>query len=63
MLLGYKAGNHPQQIAKRGICDDTDTRGTAFEIFNPLTEADRALQDVTHWAPLPIFARQLGAKP
>jgi len=36
MLLGYKSGNHPQQVARRGICDETDTRGTSPEVFAPL---------------------------
>jgi phage N-6-adenine-methyltransferase len=36
MLLGYKSGNHPQQVAVRGVSDETDTRGTCDEIFLPL---------------------------
>lgn len=27
-ILGYKAGNHPQQVAKNGPRDDIDDRGT-----------------------------------
>lgn len=26
-----------------------------------LTEADRVVLDVTHWAPLPVFARKMAA--
>ncbi len=36
MILGYKSGNHPQQIARRGVSDDIDTRGTPDSIFAPL---------------------------
>lgn len=36
MLLGYKSGNHPQQVKLRGVSDDVDTRGTSDAIFLPL---------------------------
>lgn len=36
MILGYKSGNHPQQVAFRGVDDETDTRGTPDHIFSPL---------------------------
>lgn len=35
-LVGFKAGNHPQQTAKRGAADATDDRGTDREFFEQL---------------------------
>jgi len=35
-LIGFKAGNHPQQTGKRGADDGTDDRGTHAEVFDPL---------------------------
>lgn len=35
-LVGFKAKNHQQQIAKRGADDGVDERITPPEIFNPL---------------------------
>lgn len=37
-LLGFKAKNHPQQIAKNGASDEVDDRGTSPEVFDPLME-------------------------
>ena len=37
-VLGFKAGNHPQQIAKRGPSDEIDDRGTHPNDFGPLNE-------------------------
>lgn len=36
MLAGFKAKNHPQQVAKNGADDDTDDRRTPPEIFERL---------------------------
>lgn len=38
MYLGYKAKNHPQQIAARGACSLTDDRGTTKEVFKSIEE-------------------------
>lgn len=46
MLLGYKSGNHPQQVKLRGVCDETDTRGTADAVFLPLMEKHKFTLDV-----------------
>lgn len=35
-LVGFKAGNHPQQIGRRGADVDKDDRGTTPEVFDPL---------------------------
>lgn len=32
-LVGFRAQNHTQQVAKRGADDDTDDRGTTWEDF------------------------------
>lgn len=37
-LLGFKADNHPQQVAKRGAIDCVDDRGTPPEFFAELSE-------------------------
>jgi hypothetical protein len=37
-LVGFKAGNHPQQTDKRGARDDVDDRGTDQAFFDSLTE-------------------------
>lgn len=37
-LVGFKAGNHPQQTDKRGARDNVDDRGTTAEVFGPLNE-------------------------
>ena len=46
MILGYKSGNHPQQVKRRGVCDDTDTRGTCDAVFLPLQERHQFTLDV-----------------
>jgi hypothetical protein len=38
MLAGFQAGNHPQQIAKRGAVDAVDDRGTDQAFFDSLSE-------------------------
>jgi phage N-6-adenine-methyltransferase len=35
-LLGFKARNHPQQIAVNGAVEQVDDRGTPPELFDPL---------------------------
>lgn len=35
-LVGFKAGNHPQQIDKRGARDDVDDRGTEWAFIREL---------------------------
>lgn len=45
-LVGFKAGNHPQQVGKRGVIDMRDDRGTTAELFNPLHERFRFTIDV-----------------
>jgi phage N-6-adenine-methyltransferase len=35
-LVNFRAKNHPQQVGKRGACDDTDDRETPPEIIDPL---------------------------
>ncbi len=37
-VVGYKARNHPQQVAERGARPDIDDRATAPEVFGPLQE-------------------------
>lgn len=38
MLVGFKAGNHPQQTAKRGASDEIDDRGTEWSFIRALEE-------------------------
>jgi phage N-6-adenine-methyltransferase len=35
-LIGFRSGNHPQQVAKRGAVGPTDDRATTVEVFGPL---------------------------
>ena len=35
-LIGYQSRNHPQQVAKLGVDDTVDDRGTLPEVFDPL---------------------------
>lgn len=37
-VVGYKARNHPQQVAERGARPDVDDRATPPEVFGPLHE-------------------------
>ncbi|KJK12546.1 methyltransferase [Terrabacter sp. 28] len=37
-LVGFKAGNHPQQTERRGARDDVDDRGTDQTFFDSLEE-------------------------
>ena len=37
-LIGFKAGNHPQQTSKRGARDDVDDRGTEWAFIHQLEE-------------------------
>lgn len=37
-VVGYKARNHPQQVAGRGARTDVDDRATPPEVFGPLNE-------------------------
>jgi phage N-6-adenine-methyltransferase len=37
-LIGFKAENHPQQVAVGGAIDDVDDRATHPDIFGPLHE-------------------------
>lgn len=37
-VVGYKARNHPQQVAERGARADVDDRATPPEVFAPLQE-------------------------
>jgi len=37
-VVGYKARNHPQQVARRGARADVDDRATPPEVFGPLNE-------------------------
>ncbi len=37
-LIGYRASNHPQQVAKRSANDDVDDRATHPMHFDPLNE-------------------------
>lgn len=37
-LIGFRSGNHPQQVAKRGQNRDVDDRATTAEVFAPLAE-------------------------
>lgn len=38
MIAGFKARNHPQQVAKRGADPKLDDRGTDQTLFNTLSE-------------------------
>lgn len=35
-MVGFKSGNHPQQVDARGADDDIDDRATPPEVFEPL---------------------------
>jgi|SRR5215469_11937431 len=37
-VVGYKARNHPQQVAARGALSDVDDRATSMELFGPLND-------------------------
>lgn len=37
-LVAYRAGNHPQQVGKRGPRPEIDDRATPPEVFGPLHE-------------------------
>lgn len=37
-IVGFKARNHPQQVATNGADDDVDDRGTLLEYFDPWNE-------------------------
>ena len=37
-VVGYKARNHPQQVASHGARPDIDDRATPPEVFGPLHE-------------------------
>lgn len=37
-VVGYRARNHPQQVAERGARPDVDDRATPPEVFGPLQE-------------------------
>lgn len=37
-LVGFKAGNHPQQTSVRGARDDVDDRGTQWEFIRELED-------------------------
>jgi phage N-6-adenine-methyltransferase len=45
-VVGYKARNHPQQVAERGARPDVDDRATAPEVFGPLDARFRFTVDV-----------------
>lgn len=54
----HRAGNHPQQVARRGARDDIDDRGTPPDLFAQLHERFRFTIDVAaapHNAKLPRF--------
>lgn len=56
-ILGYKAGNHPQQVAKNGARDDIDDRGTSWDFI-------RELEGRPRWGPfdLDVAAAEHNAK-
>lgn len=45
-LVGYKAGNHPQQVGRRGADPARDDRATTPEVFDPLHKRFRFTLDV-----------------
>lgn len=45
-LVGYRAKNHPQQLAVRGSRPEVDDRATPPELFDPLNERFRFTIDV-----------------
>lgn len=57
-LVGFKAQNHGQQVAKRGPKPDVDDRATTWDVFGPLHERFGFTIDVAaaaHNAKLPRF--------
>lgn len=48
-LVGFQAGNHPQQTSKRGARDDVDDRGTEWEFI-------RSLEARPGWRPFNLDA-------
>jgi phage N-6-adenine-methyltransferase len=44
-VVGYKARNHPQQVASHGARPDVDDRATPPEVFGPLHERFRFTVD------------------
>lgn len=57
-VVGYKARNHPQQVAERGARPDVDDRATPPEVFGPLQERFGFTVDAAaspHNAKLPRF--------
>jgi phage N-6-adenine-methyltransferase len=45
-LVGYKASNHPQQVARKGVDDEVDDRGTPQNFWNELNERYHFTLDV-----------------
>ena len=45
-LVGYKASNHPQQVASKGADDEVDDRGTPQDFFDELDRQYRFTLDV-----------------
>jgi phage N-6-adenine-methyltransferase len=45
-LVGFRAGNHPQQVGKRGPDDEVDDRGTPADLFAELDAVHRFTLDV-----------------
>jgi phage N-6-adenine-methyltransferase len=57
-VVGYRARNHPQQVAERGARPDVDDRATPPEVFGPLQERFSFTVDAAaspHNAKLPRF--------
>ncbi len=57
-IVGFKAKNHPQQVASAGASDEVDDRGTPPELFDPLNEKYGFTLDVAaapHNAKCPRF--------
>ena len=57
-VVGYKARNHPQQVAERGARPDVDDRATPPEVFGPLHDRFGFTVDAAaapHNAKLPRF--------
>jgi phage N-6-adenine-methyltransferase len=45
-LVGFKAGNHPQQVGRNGVDDEIDDRGTPQDFWDELNERYHFTLDV-----------------
>lgn len=61
-LVGFRAGNHPQQVGRKGADDEIDDRGTPQDFWDELNEQYRFTLDVAaapHNAKTPNYYTRL----